>query len=82
MTQALLCQSAVENRAGIPACDDTGKFAQSRYTGVRHHRKVCAKPVYRHATPQGSLHKAGIPTYDATGKFAQSRYTGFRRPRG
>ena len=32
---------------GKPASDTTGKFAQSRYTGVRHHREVCAKSVYR-----------------------------------
>ena len=28
--------------AGIPAYDATGKFAHSRYTGVRRHREVCA----------------------------------------
>ena len=33
--------------ASIPASDATGKFAQSRYTGVRRHREVCEKPVYR-----------------------------------
>ena len=33
--------------AGKPASDATGKFAQSRYIGVRRHREVCAKPVYR-----------------------------------
>ena len=64
MTWAFWCQYAVENKAGIPACDATGKFAQSQYTGVRRHREVCAKPVYRRATPQGSLRKAGIPACD------------------
>ena len=33
--------------AGIPASDATWKFPQSRYTGVRRHREVCAKPVHR-----------------------------------
>ena len=33
--------------AGILASDATGKFVQSRYTSMRRHRKVCAKPVYR-----------------------------------
>ena len=32
---------------GIQASDATGKFAQSRYTGVRRHREVCTKPVYQ-----------------------------------
>ena len=32
---------------GISASDATGKFSQSRYTGVQRHREVCAKPVYR-----------------------------------
>ena len=36
--------------AGIPASNATGKFAQSRYTGMRRHRKVCTKPVYRLST--------------------------------
>ena len=54
---------------------------QSRYTGVRRHREICAKPVYRRATPQGScaqpvywratpqgsLRKAGIPASDVLG---------------
>ena len=31
--------------AGIPASDATGKFAQRRYTGVRRHMEICAKPV-------------------------------------
>ena len=35
-----------------------------QYTGFRRHREVCAKPVYRRATPQGSLRKAGIPASD------------------
>ena len=67
MTRILWCQSAVENKAGIPPCDATGKFAQSWYTGVRCHREVCAKPVYRRTTPQRSLHKAGIPASDILG---------------
>ena len=33
--------------AGIPASDATRKFPQSRYTGVRRHKEVCAKPIYR-----------------------------------
>ena len=33
--------------SGIPASDATVKFAQSRYTGVRRHMEVCAKPVYQ-----------------------------------
>ena len=45
------CQYALENKAGIPASDATGKFAQSRYTGMR-------------PTPQGSLCKAGVPASD------------------
>ena len=36
--------------ADILASDATEKFAQSRYTGVRHHREACAKPVYRLST--------------------------------
>ena len=31
---------------------------------MRRHREVYAKPVYRHATPWGSLRKAGIPVCD------------------
>ena len=34
----------------ILASDATGKFARSRYTDVRRHREVCAKPVYRFPT--------------------------------
>ena len=43
---------------------------------MRRHGEVCAKPVYRRATPQESLCKASIPVCDATGKFAQSWFTG------
>ena len=67
MTRALSCQSAVENKAGILACDATEKFVQSRYTGFRCHKEVCATPVYRRTTPQGSLRKAGIPASDVLG---------------
>ena len=35
-----------------------------RYTSFRRHREVCAKPVYRRPTPQGSLRKTGIPASD------------------
>ena len=31
----------------IPASDATGKFVQSRYTGVQRDREVYVKPVYR-----------------------------------
>ena len=50
MTQAFRCQYALENKAGIPASD-----------AWRWHT---VPPVYRHPTPQGSLHKAGIPASD------------------
>ena len=39
--------------AGIPTSDATGKFVQSRYIGVRRHREVCAKLVYRLLTSYG-----------------------------
>ena len=35
---------------GILASDATEKFAQSQYSSVRRHRKVCTKPVYRRPT--------------------------------
>ena len=50
MTRAFWCQYALENKAGIPECD-----AWHWYTVL---------PVYRRATPQGSLRIAGIPACD------------------
>ena len=50
MTLAFRCQSALENKASIPACD------------AWHWHNVSL--VYRHATPQGSLCKVGIPACD------------------
>ena len=50
MTRALWCQYALENKAGITACD-----------AWRWHTVL---PVYRRTTPQGSLRKASIPACD------------------
>ena len=50
MTREFRCQYALENKAGIPASD-----TWSWHT---------VPPVYRSATPQGSLRKAGIPASD------------------
>ena len=39
--------------AGIPASDVTGKFAQSRYTGVRRHRKFAQSRYTGVRRPKG-----------------------------
>ena len=61
----ILVPVRLENKTGIPACDmPVVDIPCRRYTGIRRHREVCAKSVYRRATPQGSLRKAGIPASD------------------
>ena len=58
--QLLSCLYLYDSGIPVPVCIRK----QSRYTGFRRHREVCTKPVYRRATPQGSLRKAGIPASD------------------
>ena len=69
--QLLSCLYLYDSGIQVPVCIRR----QSRYTSVRRlaltYRAagilaseatgVCAKPVYRRVTPQGSLHKVGIP---------------------
>ena len=64
MTRAFWCQYALETKPVYPCATPGIHIPCRRYTGIRRHREVCAKPVYRRATPQASLRKAGIPACD------------------
>ena len=62
--QLLSCLYLYDSGIQVPVRIRKHTLTYRAYTDFRRHRKVCAKPVYRRPTPQGSLRKAGIPSSD------------------